>query len=118
MIIENTVPIMEYLDFTNVQDAMDHLNSNEDQINSRIVEAIQYALYWKLPEVKLYTIILKGEEEYSMILNRKEYCICLERALEFYEEIEYYEFCRYVKVLIDIEKGLSDFNDADSIIKS
>lgn len=74
-----------------------YIQKNREEINEKIVDAIEYAMHNRLGGVEIFCF--KGSS-FVVVLNRKDFKDSLENIFEFGMEKEKFEICAKVKQLI------------------
>ena len=74
-----------------------YIHKNREEINERIVDAIEYALRNRLGGVEVFCF---NGSNFVVVLNRKDFKDSLENIFEFGMEKEKFEICAKVKQLI------------------
>jgi len=74
-----------------------YIQKNREEINEKIVDAIEYAMHNRLGGVEIFCF--KGSS-FVVVLNRKDFKDSLENIFEFEMEKEKFEICAKIKQLI------------------
>jgi hypothetical protein len=74
-----------------------YIQKNREEINEKIVDAIEYAVRNRLGGVEVFCF--KGSN-FVVVLNRKDFIESLENIFEFEMEKEKFEICAKVNQLI------------------
>ena len=74
-----------------------YIQKNREEINEKIVDAIEYAMHNRLGGVEIFCF--KGSS-FVVVLNRKDFKDSLENIFDFGMEKEKFEICAKVKQLI------------------